>query len=46
VQFYFTDKGSKSSVAVQHQKLADKETSMKMKQWWTGRLDALAALLK
>ena len=47
VQFYFTDKGAgKSSVALQQQKLADKETAERMKQWWTERLDALAALLK
>ena len=45
-QFYFMDKGKgKSSVAVQHQKLADKETATKTKQWWTERLDALAKLL-
>lgn len=46
VQFYFTDKGSKSAVAVQHQKLADKETADRMKQWWGEKLDALAKLLK
>ena len=46
VQFYFMEKGSaKSSVAVQHQKLADKDTANKTKQWWTERLDALAQLL-
>ena len=45
VQFYFTDKGKKSAVAVQHQKLADKETADRMKQWWTDKLDALATLL-
>ena len=45
-QFYFMDKGKgKSSVAVQHQKLADKDTATKTKQWWTERLDALAKLL-
>lgn len=45
-QFYFMDKGKgKSSVAVQHQKLADKETAAKTKQWWTERLDVLAKLL-
>jgi uncharacterized protein YndB with AHSA1/START domain len=45
-QFYFTDKGKgKSSVAVQHQKLADQDTAAKTKQWWTERLDALAKLL-
>jgi uncharacterized protein YndB with AHSA1/START domain len=46
VQFYFTDKGGgKSAVAVQHQKLADKNTADEMKQRWTERLDALAKVL-
>ena len=45
-QFYFTDKGKgKSSVAVQHQKLADKGTATRAKELWTERLDALAKLL-
>ena len=45
-QFYFTDKGpGKSAVAVQHQKLADKDTATRTKQWWTERLDALAKML-
>lgn len=45
-QFYFTDKGNgKSTVAVQHQKLPDKETATRTKQWWTERLEALAKLL-
>lgn len=44
VQFYFTAKGEKSAVSVQHEKLADKETAERMKQWWGERLDALAAL--
>lgn len=45
VQFYFTDKGTRSSVALQHQKLADKDTADQKKQWWTERLDALAKML-
>jgi hypothetical protein len=46
VQFYFMEKGNgKSSVAIQHQKLADKITADKTKQWWTERLDALAKML-
>jgi hypothetical protein len=44
-QFYFLDKGAKSTVAVQHQKIADKETAVRMKEWWVERLDALAKLL-
>lgn len=45
-QFYFTDKGNgKSAVAVQHQKLADKDAATRTKQWWSERLDALAKVL-
>ena len=45
-QFYFTDKGNgKSTVAVQHQKLPDKETATRTKQWWAERLEALAKML-
>jgi hypothetical protein len=45
-QFYFTDKGNgKSTVAVQHQKLPDKDTAVRTKQLWTERLEALAKLL-
>jgi uncharacterized protein YndB with AHSA1/START domain len=46
VQCYFTDKGKgKSTVAVQHQKLADKDAATRTKQWWSERLDALAKML-
>ena len=45
VQFYFLDKGAKSTVAVQHQKLADKATADATKKMWAERLDALAELL-
>jgi uncharacterized protein YndB with AHSA1/START domain len=46
VQFYFTSKGlEKSAVAVQQQKLADKDAAEKAKQVWAKRLDALAELL-
>ena len=45
-QFYFTDKGSgKSTVAVQHQKLPDKDTATRTKQLWTERLETLAKML-
>ena len=44
-QFYFLDKGAKSTVAVQHQKLADKDAVNATKQWWAERFDALAELL-
>lgn len=46
VQFYFTDKGGKSAVAVTHEKLADKEMATRQKQWWSEKLDALAKLLE
>jgi hypothetical protein len=45
VQFYFTDKGSRSAVAVTHEKLADREAAARMKEWWTEQLDALTKML-
>jgi uncharacterized protein YndB with AHSA1/START domain len=44
-QFYFVDKGTKSTITVQHQKLADKEAVNQTKQSWTERFDALAEML-
>lgn len=42
----FTPKGkSKSSVAVQHTKLPDKETADRMKEYWSERLDTLDEVL-
>ena len=42
----FVSKGSeKSSVAVQHDKLPDRETANRMKEYWSERLDALGELL-
>ena len=42
----FTAKGdSRSAVALTHTKLPDRETVDAIKQYWTERLDALAALL-
>ncbi len=42
----FVSKGEKkSSVAIQHTKLADKAAAAKMKEWWGERFDALAELL-
>ncbi|MDQ6690135.1 MAG: hypothetical protein M3Z18_06460 [Gemmatimonadota bacterium] len=42
----FLAKGkSKSSVAVQHTKLADRQTAERLKQQWSDRLDALGNLL-
>jgi hypothetical protein len=42
----FAAKGkSKSSVAVQHAKLPDRETADRLKQYWSDRLDALGELL-
>ena len=45
VNAYFTAKGdSKSTVAVQHERLADAEEAERMKRFWRERLAALAAL--
>jgi hypothetical protein len=42
----FLPKGSaKSTVAVVHTKLRDRTASDKAKEYWAGRLDALASLL-
>lgn len=46
VAVWFTAKGkSKSSVAVQHAKLSDKETAERMKAYWSERLEALGEVL-
>ena len=46
VALNFAAKGSsKSSVAVQHSKLADKQTADRMKEYWSEKLDRLAAHL-
>ncbi|MCR4341126.1 MAG: hypothetical protein NUW01_14705 [Gemmatimonadaceae bacterium] len=46
VAVWFTAKGkTKSSVAVQHAKLSDKETADRLKQYWSERLDALGEVL-
>jgi hypothetical protein len=43
----FTSKGNtKSSVAVQHTKLPDRETANRIKQYWAERLDALSQVLR
>jgi uncharacterized protein YndB with AHSA1/START domain len=36
----------KSSVAVQHRKLPDKEATLRMKEFWASRLEALGKVLK
>ena len=42
----FVDKGKrKSSVALEHAKLPDRETADRLKQYWSERLDALGALI-
>jgi hypothetical protein len=42
----FAAKGkSKSSVAVQHEKLPDRDTANRLKQYWSNRLDALDEVL-
>ena len=43
----FTSKGkSKSTVALAHEKLPDKPTAQRMKEYWSERLDALGELLR
>ncbi len=47
IQFYFSDKGvEKSSVSLQHQRLASRADSDRSKKFWCERLTALAALLE
>jgi hypothetical protein len=46
VAVWFTAKGAgRSSVALAHTKLPDRETAERLKQYWSGRLDALGELL-
>jgi hypothetical protein len=47
IAVWFTAKGNtKSSVALAHTKLPDRETSNRLKQFWAERLDALGEILK
>ena len=47
VEWYFIPKGAaKSQVAVQHVKLADRDSVDRMKAWWAERLGELEKLLK
>jgi hypothetical protein len=41
----FLDKGKKSTVALQHQKIRSKDEAARLRRWWTERLDALAEVL-
>jgi hypothetical protein len=46
VELYFTAKGAaKSQVQVQHRRLADRESAIRMKRYWDERLDTLARVL-
>jgi hypothetical protein len=45
VDVYFFDKGAKSSISVQHQKLKSRKSVDELKIWWGGRFDALAEVL-
>jgi hypothetical protein len=45
VSLWFTDKGAKSAVAVQHVGLASKEEADRLKKFWAQRLNALADVL-
>lgn len=42
---FFSKGASRSSVALSHPKLPDRDTADSLKQYWSGRLDALGALL-
>jgi hypothetical protein len=45
VALWFTAKGRKSSVAVQHTKLRDRAGADRLKEYWTGQLASLRLLL-
>ena len=46
VAVWFTPKGkTKSSVAIQHTKLPDKETADRLKEYWSERMDVLGEVL-
>jgi hypothetical protein len=42
---FYPQGATKSSVAVQHTKLPDRETAARIKQYWSERFDALAQVL-
>lgn len=42
----FLDKGPKSSVSIQHQRIATREEATRLKGWWNERFDVLAELLR
>ena len=46
VEVWITPKGRKTSAAVTHRKLADKEDADRRKAYWTERLDALQSALE
>lgn len=45
VETWFTDKGGKSQVAVEHCKLKSQDEAARLKVWWAERLDELGRLL-
>jgi hypothetical protein len=45
VEAWFTDRGAKSQVALQHCDLESKADADRLKAWWAERLDALGKLL-
>jgi hypothetical protein len=45
IALWFTAKGRKSTVSVQHTRLRDRGTADEVKRYWSERLDALARLL-
>jgi uncharacterized protein YndB with AHSA1/START domain len=42
---FYAKPGGKSQVAIQHRKLPDRDSGLRMKAYWAERLDALAGLL-
>ena len=42
---FFSKGGSKSSVAIEHTKLPDRETGQRLKEEWSGRFDVLGEVL-
>jgi hypothetical protein len=46
IALWFTAKGKKSTVAVQHTRLRDRETADAFKKFWAEQLDALARVLE
>ena len=42
---FYAKPGGKSQVAIQHRKLPDRDSGLRIKAFWSERLDALAGIL-